>query len=77
MALILFKLPYFKKNKYKYKKELVKTLKKCAPNYSKKHKITLFILNGYILISIWFFIIQFFNMNKIAIKFQSKNKYVI
>ena len=77
IALILFKLPYFKKNKYKYKKELVKTLKKCAPNYSKKHKITLFILNGYILISIWFFIIQFFNMNKIAIKFQSKNKYVI
>ena len=77
IALILFKLPYFKKNKYKYKKELVKSLKKSAPNYSKKHKITLFILNGYILISIWFFIIQFFNMNKIAIKFQSKNKYVI
>ncbi len=77
MALILFKLPYFKKNKYKYKKDLVKSLKKNAPNYSKKHKITLFILNGYILISIWFFIIQFFNMNKIAIKFQSKNKYVI
>ena len=77
MALILFKLPYFKKNKYKYKKELVKTLKLSAPNYSKKHKITLFILNGYILISIWFFIIQFFNMNKLAIKFQSKNKYEI
>ena len=77
MAIILFKLPYFKKNKYKHKKELVKALKKCAPKYSKKHKITLFILNGYILISIWFFIIQFFNMNKIAIKFQSKNKYEI
>ena len=75
MALILFKLPYFKKDKYKYKKELVKVFKKCAPNYSKKHKFTLFILNGYILISIWFFIIQFFNMNKIAMKFQSKNKY--
>ena len=77
LSIILFKLPYFKNNKYKYKKELVKALKKYAPNYSKKHKITLFILNGYILISIWFFIIQFFNMNKIAIKFQSKNTYNI
>ena len=76
MAIVLFKLPYFKKNKYKSKKDLIKSLKKNAPNYCKKHKITLFILNGYILMSIWFFIIQFFNMNRLAIKFQSKNKYV-
>lgn len=75
IALILFKLPYFKNNKYKYKKELIKSLKKYAPNYCKKHKFLLFILNGYILISIWFFVISFFNMNKLAIKFQSKNKY--
>lgn len=77
IALILFKLPYFKQDKYKHKKELVEALKKYAPKYSRKHKITLFVLNGYILISIWFFIIQFFNMNKIAMKFQSKNKYEI
>ena len=75
LAIILFKLPYFNKNKYKYKKELVKSFKKYAPNYCKKHKITLFILNGYILISIWFFIIQFFNINRLVIKYQSKNKY--
>ena len=75
LAIILFKLPYFKKNKYKHKKELIKSLKKNAPGCCNKHKVLLFILNGYILISIWFFIIQFFNMNKIAIKFQSKNKY--
>ena len=75
-AIILFKLPYFKKNKFKYKKELINSLKKYAPNYCKKHRITIFILSGYVIMSIWFFIVQFLNINKLAIKFQSKNKYI-
>ena len=74
LAIILLKLPYLN-NKYKYRKELMSEFKKNAPNYYKKHKLLMLILNGYILISIWFLIISFINVNKLAIKIQSKNKY--
>ena len=75
LSIILFKLPYFKQNKYKYRKDLIRSLKNNTDNISKKHRVLIFILNGYILISIWFFIIRFININKLVIKFQSKNKY--
>lgn len=75
LSIILFKLPYFKQNKYKYKKDLIRSLKNNTDNICKKHRVLIFILNGYILISIWFFIIRFININKLVIKFQSKNKY--
>ena len=73
-SIILFKLPYLN-NKYKYKRELILEFKKNAPNYVKKHRLLVFILNGYILISIWFIIANLININKLAVKIQSKNKY--
>ncbi len=74
ISLILFKLPYFKDNKYKYKKELLLNFKKYAPKWCKKHKIKLFILNGKILINLYYLIIKPININKIIFKIQSKNK---
>ena len=74
LAIILFKLPYLS-NKYKHRKKLMNEFKKNAPNYYKKHKLLMLIFNGYILISIWFLIASFVNMNKLAIRIQSRNKY--
>ena len=73
LAIVLFKLPYFK-NKNIYRKEMIKNLKLYAPLYYKKHKFVIFILNGNILIRCYNFIISNININKLIIRFQSKKK---